>query len=273
MCLRGQSYPQVGFIHFPVYFRVNGISFHPHFVMEFLAYAAAFQIYLALKRKFSDVIAPAERWQVIGAAAFGAALGSRLLGWIENPLAAWHAGLIGGKTIIGAIGGAWIAVEAAKSKMGVRVRTGDLLAIPLALGIAIGRVGCFLTGLSDDTYGTVTALPWGVDFGDGIRRHPTQLYEIIFLVFFSGVLWRSLKAVNAGILQTGDVFRLFILGYASWRLAIDFLKPEPRILGLSMIQWACVAGLAYCSKDAARMANTWRRFLGNSSALTERSEE
>ena len=51
--------------------------------MEFLAYAVAFQVYLALKRKFRDVIAPGERWQVIAAAAFGAVLGSRLLGWME----------------------------------------------------------------------------------------------------------------------------------------------------------------------------------------------
>jgi phosphatidylglycerol---prolipoprotein diacylglyceryl transferase len=240
-------------IHFPVYFRIGGLALHPHFVMEFLAYAIAFQIYLALKRKFRDVIAPAERWQVIAAAAFGAALGSRLLGWLEDPVLAWHAGLVGGKTIVGALAGGWIAVEAVKARMGVRVRTGDLLAIPLALGIAIGRVGCFLTGLPDQTYGTATLLPWGVDFGDGIRRHPTQLYEIVFLALLCGVLWQGLQAVASNRLQTGDAFRLFIAGYGTWRVAIDFLKPEPRWLGLSLIQWMSAGLVAFCWRDLWRM--------------------
>jgi phosphatidylglycerol---prolipoprotein diacylglyceryl transferase len=230
---------------------------HPHVVMEFLAYTIAFQVYLALKRKFRDVVTSTERWQMIAAAAFGAAIGSQTLGWLENPALAFNSGLLGGKTIIGGLIGGWIAVEAVKTKIGVRVRTGDLLAIPLAVGIAIGRVGCFLTGLPDQTYGTVTSLPWGVDFGDGVRRHPTQLYEIIFLVLFCGVLWRALKAVSESDLQTGDVFRIFMIGYATWRLAIDFLKPEPRVMGLSILQWACLGILGYCWMDLRRIGAQW----------------
>lgn len=221
--------------------------------MEFVAYAIAFQIYLALKRKFKDVISPAARWQVIAAAAFGAVFGSRILAWLEDPVLAWHAGLAGGKTIVGALIGGWIAVETVKKKMGIRVRTGDLLAIPLSVGIAIGRVGCFLTGLSDQTYGTPTALPWGVDFGDGIRRHPTQLYEIVFLILLCPFLWRGLKQVARLSWQAGDVFRIFMITYSLWRIAIDFLKPEPRIIGMSVIQWACVGVVAYCWRDAVRI--------------------
>jgi phosphatidylglycerol---prolipoprotein diacylglyceryl transferase len=221
--------------------------------MEVLAYSIAFLVYLALKRKFRDVIAPSERWQVIAAAAFGAALGSRLLGWLEDPMLAWHAGFAGGKTIVGALGGGWIAVEVVKAKLGVGIRTGDLLALPLAVGIAVGRVGCFLTGLPDQTYGTATSLPWGIDFGDGIRRHPTQLYEIVFLFLLSCILWQALKAVSKSDLLTGDVFRLFIAGYGSWRIVIDFLKPEPRLWGMSVIQWTCVGGLAFCAKDLLRI--------------------
>jgi prolipoprotein diacylglyceryltransferase len=165
----------------------------------------------------------------------------------------WQAGLLGGKTIIGALVGAWIAVEAVKSKMGVRVRTGDLLVIPLAVGIVIGRVGCFLTGLSDLTYGNATTLPWGVDFGDGIRRHPTQLYEIAFLILLCGFLYRALKIVSESVWLSGDAFRLFMVAYASWRLAIDFLKPEPRVVGLSVLQWACLGVLVYCWPDVRRI--------------------
>jgi phosphatidylglycerol---prolipoprotein diacylglyceryl transferase len=221
--------------------------------MEFLAYAIGFQVYLTLKRKFKDVISPAARWQVVAAATFGAVFGSRILAWLVDPILAWHSGLAGGKTIVGALIGGWIAVEAVKTKLGIRVRTGDLLAIPLAVGIAIGRVGCFLTGLSDQTYGTSTALPWGVDFGDGIRRHPTQVYEIVFLILLSWFLWRGLKAVARSSWQTGDVFRAFMIAYSLWRIGIDFLKPEPRVIGMSAIQWACVGVVAYCWRDARRM--------------------
>jgi hypothetical protein len=77
-----------------------------------------------------------------------------------------------------------------KRYIGLRQSTGDLYAIPLALGIAIGRIGCFLTGLSDNTYGTPTNLPWAINFGDGIPRHPTQLYEIAFLLLLIPILYK-----------------------------------------------------------------------------------
>ena len=66
---------------------------------------------------------------------------------------------MGGKTIVGALIFGLISVELIKRYIGLRQSTGDLYAIPLALGIAIGRIGCFLTGLSDNTYGTPTNLP------------------------------------------------------------------------------------------------------------------
>ena len=82
-----------------------------------------------------------------------------------------------------------------KRYIGLRTSTGDLYAIPLALGIAIGRIGCFLTGLSDNTYGTATNLPWAINFGDGIPRHPTQLYEIAFLLALIPLLLRVLNRI------------------------------------------------------------------------------
>ena len=102
---------------------------------------------------------------------------------------------MGGKTIVGALVFGMIAVELMKRYIGLQQSTGDLYAIPLALGIAIGRIGCFLTGLADDTYGVATSLPWGVDFGDGVHRHPTQLYEIAFLLALIPVLFRVLGSI------------------------------------------------------------------------------
>jgi phosphatidylglycerol:prolipoprotein diacylglycerol transferase len=104
---------------------------------------------------------------------------------------------MGGKTIVGALIFGLISVELIKRYIGLRQSTGDLYAIPLALGIAIGRIGCFLTGLSDNTYGTPTDLPWAINFGDGIPRHPTQLYEIAFLMFLIPCLFRVILSEAA----------------------------------------------------------------------------
>ena len=111
---------------------------------------------------------------------------------------------------------------------------------------AVGRIGCLLAGLADDTYGKPTHLPWAVDFGDGIGRHPTQLYEIIFLMFLAVAL---IRLVN---LREGARFRIFLACYLTWRLVIDFYKPQPLVAGLNIIQWACVAGLLALAADALR---------------------
>lgn len=240
-------------IHFPFYLRFGPFSFHPHLPLELFAYAAGFLAYLRLRRSHGDSVSDASRWMVITAAIAGAALGSRMLYWFEDPaltFAHWHdpVYLLGGKTIVGALIGGLFAVEWAKRHTGETRSTGDLFAAPLALGIAIGRIGCFLTGLSDHTYGVATSLPWGVDFGDGIRRHPTQLYESVFALALFFFLLRLLKRPH----REGDVFKVFMVAYMGWRLAIDFLKPEVRIPGLGGIQWACVAMLVYYARDILR---------------------
>jgi prolipoprotein diacylglyceryltransferase len=106
-------------------------------------------------------------------------------------------------------------------------------------------VGCLLAGLSDDTYGTPTSLPWGVNFGDGISRHPTQAYEILFVVVLAFVLQFLKRRPH----QNGSLFRIFMAAYLTWRLLIDFLKPEPLVYGLNLIQWSCVAGLVMLIAD------------------------
>jgi prolipoprotein diacylglyceryltransferase len=129
--------------------------------------------------------------------------------------------------------------------------TGDLFALPLAVGIAIGRIGCFLGGLSDRTYGLPTSLPWGWDFGDGVPRHPTQIYEIVFLVVLAVLVARG-RAWPAG-----DRFKGFMVAYLSFRILVDAIKPGvPIALGLTAIQWAAIAGLAYYSRAIVRWLRT-----------------
>jgi phosphatidylglycerol:prolipoprotein diacylglycerol transferase len=225
------------------------IGSHPawHPVFETLAYAAGYATFRSARARQGDVIAEPQRWTVLAAAAVGAMLGSRFLGLAEQwptVRAAWQSGHLlallispGGKTIVGGLLGGWLAVEVVKRRNGIRRRTGDLFALPLCVGIAVGRIGCFLAGLADDTYGKPTHLPWAVDFGDGIPRQPVQLYEILFLILLGWVLSRPARWPE------GTRFRVFLTAYLAWRLVIDFLKPQPLAVGLNVIQWACVAGL------------------------------
>jgi phosphatidylglycerol---prolipoprotein diacylglyceryl transferase len=219
---------------------------HPelHPVFEGLGYAGGYGAYKLARSRAGDFLSDERRWLIIAATAVGALVGSRMLGLLEQaPRIGWQWSALlmpgGGKTIVGGLLGGWLAVEMAKLVLGIRSRTGDLFAVPLCLGIAIGRIGCFVAGLADDTYGTATTLPWGVDFGDGVRRHPTQLYEMVFLLVLAAVLWWMGRQPH----RNGALFRVFMGAYLLWRLMIDFIKPQPLVHGLNMIQWACVAGL------------------------------
>jgi phosphatidylglycerol---prolipoprotein diacylglyceryl transferase len=235
------------------------IGSHPvwHPVMETLAYASGFAVYRWQRARQGDIVDEPQRWTVLAAAAVGALLGSRALGVAEHwPTVqqAWQAGLLwelllspGGKTIVGGLLGGWLAVELVKKLSGIKRRTGDLFALPLCVGIAVGRVGCLLAGLSDDTYGKPTSLPWAVNLGDGIGRHPVQAYEILFLIVLG--LLVSVKAR----LPEGARFRIFMGGYLAWRVAIDFLKPQPLIDGMNLIQWSCVAGILLLVLDEVRL--------------------
>lgn len=219
--------------------------FHPelHPVFETLSYVCGYALYRRMRARRGDSLTDERRWLIIATTAVGALLGSRVLGLLEQAPRTgfrWHQLLVpGGKTIVGGLLGGWLAVEIVKQIAGIQSRTGDLFAVPLCVGIAIGRIGCFLAGLADDTYGKPTSLPWGVNFGDGIPRHPTQVYEIIFLAVLGFVLYRW----NGRAHKNGSIFRVFMAAYLTWRLLIDFLKPQPLVGGMNLIQWACVAGL------------------------------
>jgi prolipoprotein diacylglyceryltransferase len=227
---------------FPVWIAIGSWRLHPHTVFEVLAYAMAFVAYLLIRRRRGDRINDTDRWSVLTATIVGAAIGSRLLAWLEADTAGGVLNAFGGKTIVGGLLGGWIGTELEKIRRGIRVSTGDLYVFPLVIGVAIGRVGCFLSGLPDGTYGVATTLAWGVDFGDGIARHPTALYESLFVVAIGVVLYRI-----EGRFAPGQLFRTFMLAYLGFRLAVDAIKPGvPVALGLTAIQWACLAGIVYC---------------------------
>lgn len=157
----------------------------------------------------------------------GGSLGSKLpFTWSDSGI--W---LADGKTITTGLIGAYLGVELAKLTLGIRVKTGDAYALPLALALAVGRWGCFFAGCCA---GVATTLPWGVDFGDGIDRHPTQVYESLFHLSLALVLWEVMRR---------DAFRfqrlkLYLIAYGSYRFLTEFIRPEPAWwLALTYYQW------------------------------------
>ncbi len=236
-------------MHFPLTLHLGSLALSAHALFELAAYAIGFLLLRRERARHGDVLDGDARWTLNVAVILGAVAGSKLVQWASAPaeLAA-HAGelafWLGGKSIIGGILGGTLAVELAKAKLGITRRTGDALVLPLVVSIVIGRLGCFTSGLADHTYGTATSLPWGVDFGDGIARHPTQLYEIVFLALLGLVLTR--KAARAW--PEGARFDAFLLAYLAFRLALDFWKPYERFpggAGLAATQWACALGLLW----------------------------
>jgi prolipoprotein diacylglyceryltransferase len=226
-----------------------------HFIFESLAYAVAFRIYVLSRARQGDFLSTNTRWTIVAAAIAGAALGAKVLFWFEDPartLAQWHdfTYLMSGKTIVGALLGGILAVEVTKRILGIHRRTGDLFAIPLCTGIAIGRLGCYAAGLQDDTHGLPTNLPWGHDFGDGIPRHPVQIYESLAML----CLAVALRYVRVPPFRDGDRFRVFLFSYCVWRLLIDFLKPGVGLAGLTILQWCCAMAALIYAKDIVRMA-------------------
>jgi len=240
---------------FPVTFPLGNAEINPHFIFEILAFFVGFRFYLYLRKGSSDSLNFEQRILIIIGAAAGALIFSRLIGNLENPTALFSGEynfiqLYASKTIVGGLIGGLIGVETAKKFIGIKSSTGDLFTYPIILGMMIGRVGCFLSGVSEPTFGIESNLPWAMDLGDGLLRHPTSLYEILFL----GLIWILLRWFSKKQPKNGDLFKGFMIFYLLFRFLIDFIKPtETLMLGLTAIQITCLLGLLYYGKSIYRI--------------------
>lgn len=176
-------------------------------------------------------------------AGLGAFIGSRLIASLEYPSLFFNPPSLlfyfSVKTVAGGIAGGILGVEILKKLLKIEESTGDIMVEPIALGIIVGRFGCFMLGVRDHTVGIVSSLPWAFDQGDDIPRHPTSLYEILaVLVLWILVELYKRKKVQVFPLGSGLYFRLFIVGYFIFRFFVEFIKPVyPILSGLTAIQW------------------------------------
>ncbi len=196
---------------------------------------------------------------VLSALLFGA-IGSKVLVIIENikPLvedfSQIRVFLFTGKSIIGGLIGGYIGVIIGKKIVGVKEkRFGNQIAPAVALGMAIGRIGCFLTGCC---FGIETSLPIGINFGDGANRIPTQLIEMTFCLILFGYLFYKQKSKKE--LQPGILFYDLILYYFVFRFLIEFIREtEKNILFLSIYQIISILGIIYIVFKIKKERKIW----------------
>jgi phosphatidylglycerol---prolipoprotein diacylglyceryl transferase len=174
---------------------------------------------------------------------FGSGLGAYLFGTL-NLFCSGQFGL--GRSIEGAIAGGIVAIELYKWAVGIPVRTGARFALPLAVGIAVGRIGCYGAGMDDFTYGTPTSLPWGHDFGDGIARHPVQLYESLAMAAFAIAYIGAVIARMSFVIENG--FYIALGYYGLQRFVWEFFKPYGPAAGpLTVFHLLSLAIIAYAA--------------------------
>lgn len=238
----------------PVLFTVAGrpVPSYAFFVTLGLAAAVALYFYNTRKREVGG-----QALYIAMAAVIGGVVGSKIPIWVANAgalvrdpgdVALW----LSGRTIVGGLIGGVVAVWITKRRMGIKARLGNYLVPSLCLGILFGRIGCFLAGCC---YGTASSLPWAVDFGDHVARHPTQLYEALIMLLFLAYAQLTLDDHAPGML-----FVQFMVFYFAWRFLVEFVRVNPvAAVGLTYYQLvaaaivvAYLARIAYRKADAAR---------------------
>jgi phosphatidylglycerol:prolipoprotein diacylglycerol transferase len=195
-------------------------------------------------RRIGQQHLPGHRWVGVGALA-GAAVGAKLGMLLFAPLSTVRDLMVrmadldfSGKTVVGALVGGYLGVELAKRMVGIRVSTGDAFAVALPTGQALGRLGCFFNGCC---IGTPAGAPWAT-MHEGVWRHPVQLYEMVLDASLALGLWK----IRHRPYPQGHLFRRYLVGYASIRFCLDFVRADAQrvFLGLSPTQWLCLAAMA-----------------------------
>jgi len=217
----------------PRLFHVGGVGVATHDVFVVLGVVAAALVFAreARRRRVRDP----RIWTIVAGALLTGAVFAKLgMGWrylAETPepslVGLW---LYGGKSVLGGLAGAYFGALGTKRLVGYREKTGDLFAPAVALGVAVGRIGCFLT----EQVGTPTSLPWGISVSStvakgipmcdgcapGVPMHPSFLYEIAFLLGLFGVLlW-----LRPRVRVPGELFKIFLLAYGVFRFFVEFVR-------------------------------------------------
>jgi hypothetical protein len=188
--------------------------------------------------------------------AFALVAGAALGGFAAGTANLWLSGDPGvARSILGALAGGIVAIELFKRARGITGSTGIIFVPAFCTSVVIGRWGCFYSGLTDHTHGAATAVAWGHDFGDGVLRHPVQLYESAAMAAFLVSALAMLARRDPFFLRNG--FYLMVLWYAAQRFCWEFLKPYAPVLGpLNLFHLICLGLIAYALTMMTRIPRT-----------------
>ncbi|GAC1349516.1 MAG: prolipoprotein diacylglyceryl transferase [Ktedonobacteraceae bacterium] len=134
-----------------------------------------------------------------------------------------------GQAWTGAFFGGYLGVLIVKRFNSITYSTGDIFALALPLAQAIGRLGNLLGG---DPFGLASNLPWAIT-QYGVRRQPSALYELVLDLLLFIVILR----LRDRLPRSGDLFKLYVVGYCSLRFLVDFTRADLHVLGgLTLVQ-------------------------------------
>lgn len=201
------------------------------------AYAVAMYAFfwMARRRNFET----AHIYQLLVAGSVGGLLGAQIVQWCIAGEA--------GKTIEGGILGGWLAVLIAKRLLKISAPTGDLFAIAISAGEAVGRIGCFIGGCC---YGKAANVAWAV-YDHGTLRHPTQLYMSVLAALVTIVL---VTLERRRIFENGGLFIIGGMLFCIDRFCIEFFRDAATVWGpFTAGQYGCMIGFALFATQAVRL--------------------
>lgn len=249
----------------PPLFRVGSLSVGWHNVFVTLGVLAATGVYFWEARR-RRVLSFDTAVVALGALFFGG-IAARLSAAVRYATSgddvlstAWA---YSGMSVLGGLAGAYAGAVLTKHWLGYRGKTGDLFAPAVALGMALGRWGCFLT----EEPGTPTSLPWGIRLSPeaaaripdcegcvaGVAMHPSFLYEIAFhAIAFGVLLWLRDRLRSNG----SHLLKLYLLAYAAFRFFVEFVRGNDILLAgltrsqLFLLPTAVVLGAYFLRRGA-----------------------
>lgn len=230
----------------PVLFRIGPYAVGTHDAFVLLGVTVATLIFFSEARR-RHMLNEQLLWIAIGALVCGAIMARMSTAWQYLSFAPEPSllGMLerGGKSILGGLAGAYVGALVTKRIVGYRERTGDLFAPAIALGMAVGRWGCFLT----EQIGTPTTLPWGISVSEtvaaripncpycaaGVSMHPSFIYEIVFHALMFGWLWW----LRPRVYVKGELLKIYLICYALFRFGVEFVRGNEAVwAGLSRSQ-------------------------------------
>lgn len=228
---------------------IVGISIKTFGVMFALGFLACGCV---IARRLREMDRPVDwAYEITFSALLGGVVGARAYYVIQNYSQVKHdllGSIFSGSGLVwygGAIGGAIGVLAWMRWRDALELRMFDMCATALALGYAIGRIGCQVSG--DGDYGIRSSLPWAMGYPHGtvptppgVRVQPTPIYETVSMCLLAYLLWQLRDRVRPGV-----VFALYLVGSGLERFLVEFIRRNKEVLvGLTAPQVESLALLA-----------------------------